>query len=225
MVCRFCKWQLLRSITRRAMVDLWADCARFQPDFPYIRPKLTGPWAPSTWVQLPYIAVEKSGSSVHTFYCGSKLLTVAVLWPVFGVCVLCVNKTASLGTFMATFRSWQNAPSTRTANPGSFMAIFGVYNKVAIKLLTMSVLWPQHSKLSFHHKNANPGSFMATFRSLQKVAKKLQTLAILWPQGSARPDLDQQDRDWKCLSLNNETETKKVWVSMTRPRLKMSKSQ
>ena len=58
--------------------------------------------------------------------------------------------------------------------------LFGVYIKVAIKLLTMAVLWPQHSKLSFHHKTANPGSFMATFRSLQKVAIKLQTLAVLW---------------------------------------------
>ena len=37
------------------------------------------------------------------------------------------------------------------------------------------------------------------------------------------------DRDWKCLSLNDETETEteKVWVSMTRPRprLKGSESQ
>ena len=44
-------------------------------------------------------------------------------------------------------------------------------------------------------------------------------------QGSARPDLDHQDRDWKCLSLNGETETEKVWVSMTRLRLKMSQYQ
>ena len=44
-------------------------------------------------------------------------------------------------------------------------------------------------------------------------------------QGSARPDLDHQDRDWKCLSLNGETESEKVWVSMTRPRLKMSQYQ
>ena len=51
-----------------------------------------------------YIAVDKSGhktatfcSSVHTFFCGSKLLTVAVLWP--------VNKTANGGSFMASFRS------------------------------------------------------------------------------------------------------------------------
>ena len=63
-------------------------------------------------------------------------------------------------------------------------------------------------------------------------------------QGSARPDLDQRDRDWKCLGLNNETETEmsksqwqdrdwkdvslndetetvNVWVSNTRPRLKI----
>ena len=46
-------------------------------------------------------------------------------------------------------------------------------------------------------------------------------------QGSARPDLDHWDRDrnWKCLSPNNETETEKFSVSMTRPRLKMLKSQ
>ena len=55
-------------------------------------------------------------------------------------------------------------------------------------------------------------------------------LFLLW-QGSARPDLEHWDRDqyWKCLSLNNETktETENVWVSITRPklRLKMSKSQ
>ena len=29
-------------------------------------------------------------------------------------------------------------------------------------------------------------------------------------QGSARPDLDHRVRDWKCLSLNNETETEKA---------------
>ena len=33
---------------------------------------------------------------------------------------------------------------------------------------------------------------------------------------------DQQDRDWKFLSLNNETETEKGWVSITRPKLKYS---
>ena len=57
-----------------------------------------------TWALLPYIAVEKSGhktatvcSFVNTFLCGSKLLTVAVLWP--------VNKTANGGSFVASFRS------------------------------------------------------------------------------------------------------------------------
>ena len=34
-----------------------------------------------------------------------------------------------------------------------------------------------------------------------------------------------RDQDWKDLSLNDETETQKVWVSMTRPRLKWSESQ
>ena len=42
-----------------------------------------------------------------------------------------------------------------------------------------------------------------------------------WPEysflifnGSAIPDFDHRDRDWKYLSLNNETETEteKVWV-------------
>ena len=53
---------------------------------------------------MPYMEVEKSGhktatvcSSVHTFTCGSKLLTVAVLWP--------ANKTANGGSFVASFRS------------------------------------------------------------------------------------------------------------------------
>ena len=46
-------------------------------------------------------------------------------------------------------------------------------------------------------------------------------------QGLARSDFHYRDwdQDQKCLSLNNETETEKVWVSMTRPRPKMSKSQ
>ena len=34
-----------------------------------------------------------------------------------------------------------------------------------------------------------------------------------------------RDWDWKCLSLNDETETRVLWVSMTRPRLKFSESQ
>ena len=40
----------------------------------------------NTWAQLPYIAVLKSAtvcSSIRTFFRGSKLLTVAVLWTLF----------------------------------------------------------------------------------------------------------------------------------------------
>ena len=46
-------------------------------------------------------------------------------------------------------------------------------------------------------------------------------------QGLVRPDFDHRDRDWKCLSLNDETktETENVFVSMTRRRLKMPESQ
>ena len=78
--------------------------------------------------------------------------------------------------------------------------------------------------------------------------------AIGTGQGSARPDLDHRDldRDWKTLSLNDETETENVesqwrdryrdwiypslndetdtktenvWVSMTRPRQRLKKSE
>ena len=94
-------------------------------------------------------------------YVSTKLQTLAVLWPLFGV-----------------YRML-SPPELQTL--AVLWPLFGVYIKVAIKLQPLAVLWPQHSKLSFHHKTANPGSFMATFRSLQKVAIKLQTLAILWP--------------------------------------------
>ena len=58
----------------------------------------------NTWEHLPYVAVLKSGhttatvsSSIHTFFHGSKLLTVAVLWS--------VAITANPGSSMATFPS------------------------------------------------------------------------------------------------------------------------
>ena len=57
-----------------------------------------------TWAHLPYIAVLKSVhrtatvcSSIRTFFRGSKLLTVAVLWT--------LAKTANRGSSMDTFRS------------------------------------------------------------------------------------------------------------------------
>ena len=57
-----------------------------------------------TWAHLPYIAVLKSVhrtatvcSSTRTFFRGSKLLTVAVLWT--------LAKTANHGSSMDTFQS------------------------------------------------------------------------------------------------------------------------
>ena len=57
-----------------------------------------------TWAHLPYKAVLKSVhrtatvcSSIRTFFCGSKLPTVAVLWT--------LAKTANHGSSMDTFRS------------------------------------------------------------------------------------------------------------------------
>ena len=59
-----------------------------------------------TWAHLPYIAVLKSVHrtatvccSIHTFFRGSKLLTLAVLWT--------LAKTANPGSSMYTFRSFQ----------------------------------------------------------------------------------------------------------------------
>ena len=62
--------------------------------------------------------------------------------------------------------------------------------------------------------------------------KKLETKKVWVSMTRPRPGLNRsesqwrdRDRDWKCLSLNDETETEKVWISMTRPRLKGSESQ
>ena len=56
-----------------------------------------------TWEHLPYVAVLKSGhttatvsSSIHTFFHGSKLLTVAVLWSV----AITANPGSSMDTFL-----------------------------------------------------------------------------------------------------------------------------
>ena len=79
-------------------------------------------------------------------YVSTKLQTLAVLWPLFGVYrMLSPPELQTLAVLWPLFR---------------------VYIKVAIKLLTMTVLWPQHSKSSFHHKTANPMSSMATFRCM-----------------------------------------------------------
>ena len=68
--------------------------------------------------------------------------------------------------FCGQFSEFMAYVSTKLQTLAVLWPLFGVYIKVAIKLLTMAVLWSHHSKLSFHHKTANPGSFMATFRSL-----------------------------------------------------------
>ena len=73
-------------------------------------------------------------------YVSTKLQTLAVLWPLFGV-----------------YRML-SPPELQTL--AVLWPLFGVYIKVAIKLLTMAVLWPQHSKLSFHHKTARVCSFV-----------------------------------------------------------------
>ena len=56
-----------------------------------------------SWEHLPYVAVIKSGhttatisSSIHTFFHGSKLLTVAVLWSV----AITANPGSSMDTFL-----------------------------------------------------------------------------------------------------------------------------
>ena len=119
-------------------------------------------------------------------YITTKLQMVAVLWPLFGVCVLCVNKTANPGSSMATFRSLQNAQSTRTANPGSSMATFRSLHQSGHKTAnhgssmatTFKIIFsPQNCKpwqfyghfsesIKSGHKTANPSSSMATFRCL-----------------------------------------------------------
>ena len=75
-----------------------------------------------TWEHLPLLAVFKSGhrtakvgSSIHTFFCGLKLPTLAVLWP--------RAQTADLGSFMASFQPLRPF-CPQTADLGSFMAAF-----------------------------------------------------------------------------------------------------
>ena len=82
----------------------------------------------------------------------TKLQTLADLWPLFGV-----------------YRML-SPPELQTL--AVLWPLFGVYIKVAIKLLTMAVLWPHHSKSSFHHKTANPGSFVATLWNLHQSGNK-----------------------------------------------------
>ena len=196
------------------MVDLWADCARFQPDFPYIRPKLTGPWAPSTWVQLPYIAVEKSGSFVHTFYCGSKLLTVAVLWP--------VNKIANGGSSMASFRSL--CPMCQqNCKPWHFYGHFSELTECSI------------------HQNCKPWQFYGHFWSLQQSGHKTvnhccsvaTTFKIIYSPQNCKSwqfyghfsESTKSGKKIANLGSSMATGISETRFGSARPRLKMSESQ
>ena len=73
---------------------------------------------------------------------------------------------------------------------------------------------------------AQPLIWFARFTFTWKMLENAET--GLWDQ-QQQPNFDHRDRNRDCkgLSFNAETETEKVWVSMTRaiPRLKMSESQ
>ena len=109
-----------------------------------------------TWEHLPYIAVLKSVhrtatvcSSIRTFFRGSKLLTVTVLWT--------LAKTANRGSSMDTFRSFQKVlfydristtPKSvhKTATVCSFVSckiltVRQYVRKVSIKLPRFAVVW------------------------------------------------------------------------------------
>ena len=100
-------------------------------------------------------------------YVSTKLQTLAVLWPLFGVYrMLSPPELQTLAVLWPLFGVYRMLSPPELQTLAVLWPLFGVYIKVAIKLLTLAVLWSHDSKSSFHHKTANPGSFMATFRSL-----------------------------------------------------------
>ena len=98
------------------------------------------------------------------------------MWPVFGVYGLCVNKTANPGSSMATFRSLQNAQSTRTANPGSSMATFRSLHQSGHKTANHGSSMATTFKIIFSPQNCKPWQFYGHFSESTKSGHKTASL-------------------------------------------------